>query len=182
MTCWKTHCLNYKNLVEFHEIKKKCAYGLKTISNTTTCRKQISESLGSLQIDLLDQFWKFTKTDQAILQEINREIKCYMEALMNTEYFECCSRWRVLMFKKFSPQLPQQNRSSSAQQFDFESQHTKREGEGVWGLVFIFWSRPQTQNRFGVSVWGLIFSFSKREGETRAYPYHPIHSNCSSKL
>ena len=145
------------------KLKKMCLW-IENHFEHVFCRKQISESLESLQIDLFDQFWKFTKTDQAILQEINREIKFYMEALMNTEYFECCSRWRVLMFKKFSPQLQQQNRSSSAQQFDFESLHPKREGEGVWGLVFIFWSRPQTQNRFGVSVWGLIFSFSKREG------------------
>jgi hypothetical protein len=80
------------------KLKKMCLW-IENHFEHVFCRKQISESLESLQIDLFDQFWKFTKTDQAILQEINREIKFYMEALMNTEYFECCSRWRVLMFK-----------------------------------------------------------------------------------
>jgi hypothetical protein len=45
---------------------------------------QISSIFKSVEIDEFHQILTRTKTDNSIQQEIAREVKCYMVALMNT--------------------------------------------------------------------------------------------------
>ena len=67
------------------------------IKNSPTWWKQISRVFKHCEIGLITQFFSFQKSEDAILQEISWEAKCYMESLKNIEYYDCCSRRRVLM-------------------------------------------------------------------------------------